>query len=43
MVGEPTKEARGDPREGIMVSLPVFDKTRQSRIMENGRARTLIV
>jgi hypothetical protein len=43
MVGEPTKEARGDPREGIMVSFPAFDKTRQSRSVENDRARTLAV
>jgi hypothetical protein len=43
MVGEPTKEARGDPKEEIMVSLPAFDITRQSRIVENGRARTLVV
>ncbi|KAG2649151.1 hypothetical protein PVAP13_1NG059944 [Panicum virgatum] len=25
--GRPAKEARGDPREGIMVSLPAFDET----------------
>jgi len=38
MEGRPAKG--GDPREGIMVSLPAFDETRQSRIMENGKART---
>jgi hypothetical protein len=41
MEGGPTKGARGDPREGIMVSLPAFDETRQSRIMEKGKTRTL--
>jgi hypothetical protein len=40
--GRPGKRgARGDPREGIMVSFPAFDETRQSRIMENGKARIL--
>jgi hypothetical protein len=43
MEGEPIKGARGDPREEIIVSLPAFDETRQSRIIENGKARTLIV
>jgi hypothetical protein len=41
MEGGPAKGARGDPREGIMVSLPAFDETRQSRIMEKGKTRTL--
>jgi hypothetical protein len=40
MEGGPAKGARGDPREGIMVSLPAFVETRQSWIMENGKART---
>jgi hypothetical protein len=34
------KGARGDPREGIMVSLPAFVETWQSRIMENDKAKT---
>jgi hypothetical protein len=37
----PAKGAREDPREGIMVSLPTFVETRQSRIMENRKAGTL--
>ena len=41
MEGGPAKGARGDPTEGIMVSLPAFVEKRQSRIMENGKARTL--
>jgi hypothetical protein len=40
MVGRPAKGARGDLGEGIMVLLPAFDETRESRIMENGKART---
>jgi hypothetical protein len=43
MEGKPIKGAQGDPREGIIVSLPAFDETRQSRIIENDKARILIV
>jgi hypothetical protein len=42
MEGGPAKGARGDPREGIMVSLSAFVETRQSRIMKNGKVRALI-
>jgi hypothetical protein len=43
MEGGLAKGAQEDPREGIMVLLSAFVETRQSRIMENGKARTLAV
>jgi len=42
MEGGPAKGARGDPREGIMVSLVTFDEIRQSMITKNDKARTLV-